>query len=380
MSALSPITDAWSRLTPNVKRGIGAGLGLLVVVGLVVAALASGGDDEVATPPKRTTTTVSTTTTTPKVTTTTEPDVGPVAPLTGLRLANGLLAARPALAVKVDNLDAPRESALPQSGLPRADVVFEEIVEGNITRLVAVFQSQNAGRVGPVRSARTTDVHLLPQLGRPLLAWSGGNEGVTGAVRSSPSIIDLGHDAATSSYARDRGKRAPHNLFVQADELWGKAPGGLPAPPQMFLFRKNGQKQPRTAEPSQGVDLVWGSGGAASSPVNWRWDVKLQLYLRSQHGRPHVDADGTRLSAKNVVVLVTPYGRSAADTRSPEALTVGRGELFVYTAGKVIHGTWIRESEDKPASLYDLRAAPIFLSPGQTWVELPTNGGVISID
>ena len=92
---------------------------------------------------------------------------------------------RPALAVKVDNLDANGETAVPQLGLLKADVVFEEIVEGNITRLVGVFHSQQPGRVGPVRSARTTDVQLLPQLGRPLLAWSGGNAGVVRLVSSN---------------------------------------------------------------------------------------------------------------------------------------------------------------------------------------------------
>ena len=373
-------TPSGSKLTPTAQRNLVIG-GAVAVVLLLVAAVAvtlSGGDDEAApTPPKRTTTTTSSTVP-PTVTTTTQPPTGPVAPLTGLRVADPSHATRPAIAVKVDNLDASAETAVPQSGLPRADVVFEEIVEGNITRLVGVFQSQDPGRVGPVRSARTTDVHLLPQFGKVLFAWSGGNDGVVGAVRSSPALIDLGYDRATSSYARDRSRRAPHNLYVQATELWGRAPAGVPAPPPLFQYRTPGQVSQAGAVPAAGVDLSWG-GGQASSPVSWRWDHTLRLYVRSQRGRPHVDEDGTRLAAQNVVVLVTAYGQSPADRRSPEALTVGSGEAFFYTNGRVIHGRWDRPAEDRPATLVADDGAPILLTPGQTWVELPRAGGVATV-
>lgn len=367
-----------SKLTPAAQRNLLIG-GAVAVVLLIVAAAAvalTGGDDEAAPkPPKRSSTS---TTVPPTITTTTQPPTGPVAPLTGLRVADPGKVLRPAIAVKVDNLDASAETAVPQSGLPRADVVFEEIVEGNITRLVAVFHSQDPGRVGPVRSARTTDVHLLPQLGKVLFAWSGGNDGVVGAVRSSPALIDLGYDRATSAYARDGSRRAPHNLFVQADELWGKAPEGVPAPPPLFLFRAPGQANQAGALVSAGVDITWG-GGQASSPVNWRWEPELRLYVRSQRGRPHVDEDGTRIGAQNVVIMVTPYGQSPADRRSPEALSVGSGEAFVYTNGRVIHGRWDRPSEDRPALLLADDGAPILLTPGQTWVELPRSGGVTTI-
>ncbi len=183
-----------------------------------------------------------------------------------------------------------------------------------------------------------------------LFAWSGGNDGVVAAVRSSPALIDLGYDRATSSYARDRSRRAPHNLFVQADELWGKAPEGVPGPPPLFLYRAPGQVNQAGALVSAGVDITWG-GGQASSPVSWRWDPALRLYVRSQRGRPHVDEDGTRLAAQNVVVLITPYGQSPADRRSPEALSVGSGEAFFYTNGRVIHGRWDRPAEERPATL-----------------------------
>lgn len=365
-------TDATTRLTPPVKRGLVAGGVVVAAIALVAVVVIGGGNDKEPAATRKPTT--STSVPVEAVTTTAQPATGPVAPLTGLRLADEANAARPALAVKIDNLDAPKETALPQSGIPKADIVIEEIVEGNITRLVAIFQSVSPGRVGPVRSARTTDVHLLPQLGRTLLAWSGGNRGVVGAVRSSPSIIDAGYDAASGSYARDGSRKAPHNLYVQADELWGRS-GDAPPPMPLFQYRSDGTGNGTTAKPSAGVDLSWG-GGLASSPVGWQWDPSLELYLRSQNGRPHADADGTRLAAQNVVVLVTPYGQSPADLRSPEALTVGGGEAFVFTNGALVHGRWDRPSDDRPAALFDDAGAPILLTPGQTWIELPRTGGV----
>lgn len=376
---MARIAAWWRALSPNAQRGVvGGGVGVLAIALISGLVLAGGSGDEEAAPTTTTTTTEATTTTTEIVTTTTEPPTGPVAPLTGLRVADAALVARPPLAVKVDNLDANGETAVPQLGLLKADVVFEEIVEGNITRLVAVFHSQQPGRVGPVRSARTTDVQLLPQLGRPLLAWSGGNAGVVSAVRSSPSIIDAGVDRAPGSYSRQGPHRAPHNLYVEADQLWGLAPAGTPAPGPLFSYRTPGQAPPAGARQALGVDLTWGGGGA-SSPVSWRWDENIRSWVRNQNGRFHTDQSGQAITAKNVVVLVTEYGQSAADTRSPEALTVGSGELFAYTNGRVIHGTWSRPDASKPAVLVDDAGAPVLLSPGQTWVELPRPGGVTTV-
>lgn len=373
---MSRVSEFWSNLSPGGRRGVvGGGVGTVLV--LVGAVLVLGGGSE----PEPVVADITTTTTAPPttiVTTTSEPAQGVVAPLTGLRVADETLLNRPPLAMKIDNLDAARESALPQSGIPRADVVFEEIVEGNITRLVAVFHSQQPGTVGPVRSARTTDVELLPQLGRPLLGWSGGNQGVTAAVQASPWIVDAGWDSAPGDYFRQSGKQAPHNLFARADELWRLAPADAPPPPPLFEYRTEGQQNPPGAQPSQGVDINWGTG-VAVAPVSWRWRGDLGRYVRSQAGREHKDSDGTVLTASNVVVLVTDYGQSSADSRSPEAHTVGSGELFVFSNGGVVHGRWDRPEITKPATLVDDRGEPVQLTPGQTWIELPRPGATAAV-
>jgi hypothetical protein len=358
----------WSRQSTGTRRGIVGGILAVLLVGGGLAFALGRGDKE-PTPP-RPVATVPTTTTTLPVTTTTEPPVGEIAPLTGLRSTDPAVTTRPALAVKIDNLDTPGESALPQTGLLKADVVFEEIVEADITRLVAIFQSELPGdRVGPVRSARTTDLQILPQLGHPLLAWSGGNAGVVAAVRSSPFLSDEGADAASSSYRRDRSRRAPHNLYVDANSLWSRVSPDLGAPKPIFQFRAEGATTPAGAPADPGPRITWGSGGA-SAPARWDWDATTKLYKRDQRGRPHLDESGTQLSAQNVVVLMTPYGVSPADTRSPEAQTVGSGVAVVYTNGVRIDGRWERPKVEEPAKLVDAAGAPILLTPGRTWIEL----------
>ncbi len=136
-----------------------------------------------------------------------------VAPLTGLPI-DPATAARPALVVKIDNFPT---IARPQVGINQADIVFEEIVEG-ITRFAAVFQSEDADPVGPIRSARTSDINILAQLGRPLLAWSGGNPFVTRAIQNA-NIDNLTPDRYESAYFRTPGSGSTPQLLLQHVDL-----------------------------------------------------------------------------------------------------------------------------------------------------------------
>lgn len=343
----------------------GAVLGLVALAVAAILILGGRGEESSEPPPV---TSTSTTALAPGVT----------APLTGLPLTDAAALERPAIAVKIDNLDLGEGSrtAVPQSGPVEADIVIEEMVEANITRLVAIFHSTDPGdRVGPVRSARTSDLDILPQFGRILFAWSGGNDGVTAAVAEVPVIVDSGIGRSPDAYRRDPERRAPHNLYVDAGSLWGRAPDETTPPGPLFGYRGEDDVDPPTWEPAVGLDIVWGPG-SASSPVGWAWNAEEERYEREQRGRAHVDETGTVITAGNVVVLETAYGTSAADTRSPEAETVGEGEALVLTNGGVIRGRWIRPEADQPAELVDETGEPILLVPGPTWIELPRPGSV----
>jgi hypothetical protein len=283
------------------------------------------------------TTSTSTTTTAPAETTW---------PLTGTGVV-----ARPALVVKIDNVDAE-----PQAGLNQADIVFEEIVEGRATRFAAVFNSMEHNPVGPIRSARTQDVDLLLCLNDPAIAYSGANSQVNDALTAAGFELFTEGD---SGFFRNESLPEPHNLFVNVSSLF----------PQLT---SSGNAAPAFQYAAAGTDL----GGApvasvsllvGSYDVGWAWDENQGLFLRSQLGSPHEVTDG-QASADSVVVLVVGYGESPVDA-GPEAQTTGSGRAVVYTEGRRIEGTWTRANPTDPFTLSSA-SGPILLAPGRTWVEL----------
>ncbi|MEL6983378.1 MAG: DUF3048 domain-containing protein, partial [Actinomycetota bacterium] len=285
-----------------------------------------------------------------------------VQPLTGV--ATRAAANRPALAVKIDNVDAAR----PQHAIERADLVYEEKVEGNLTRLIAVFHSDLPETIGPVRSVRTTDIDVLDQLNTPLLAASGANPGVL-AVVAGADLVNVNAIEAGAAYFRQSGRRAPHNLFARTASLYGAADGRGGLPPQLFSYRSRGQ-DPSHATTTGGVEIDFGS-----TTVGFGWSTSAKGWLRTQNGSAHTSTGG-RLAPENVVVLEVPYGTSSIDAESPEAHTVGSGRAWVFTAGQLVTGTWARSASEDPIAVLDPDGDPIGLTPGQTFVELAPPGSV----
>ena len=280
------------------------------------------------------------------------------APLTGVPVDEPSL--RPILIVKIDNVGPAR----PQVGLAQADIVVEERVEGGLSRFAAMFQSTGSDPVGPIRSARTSDIHIFANLDAPLFAYSGSNRGVTGALSSS-NLVDVGAARQGGLYYRDGGRRAPHNLFSSTTALWNAAGGGLPTP--LFEYRAEGDPLPAGARPVTGVDVSY---GAATAGFTWNGGG----WVRSSDGRPHDDASGAPLAPENVVVRFSQYVPSPADARSPEAVVTGSGELWVLTAGQVVVGRWEQPSVGAPTRWLDASGNPIRLTPGRTWIVMPEPG------
>lgn len=360
---VSPEVTLLSRaLDTTRKRAAAAAVVLALLIG-GGAVVVLAGDDVDASPP--TTTAPTSTTSTTEATTTTAPQA--VAPLTGVPGDYGDRLARPALFVKVDN----HELARPHAGINQADLVIEERVESSLSRLAAVFHSQDAEVVGPVRSTRTTDLDLAALFGRPIYASSGGNDHVLGALRRS-GLVDVGHNRSGAGFWRQSGRPAPHNLFASTLELRAKAPE-QPAPPApIFTYRGEGDPLPAGAVPAGGVALRFGGPEVA----RFSWDKGRGAYLRTMGGAPHVDADGVQVAPANVVVLEIQY-RFSDGTResSPHGVTAGEGRALVFTAGHLVEGRWVRPSADAPLQLLAADGSPIALTPGQTFLELPPPGG-----
>ncbi len=274
-------------------------------------------------------------------------------PLTGQATAG--VAQRPALAVKIDNVDAAR----PHIGLSMADIVYEEMVEGNLTRLIALYHSQSPATVGPVRSIRISDFDVLAPFNRPLLAASGANRGVLQALKSAP-VVNV-NALVVPDYWRDGKRVAPHNMLTSPGALWKYAPTGTGPPPVML----------RTGLPASSGGPIAGARiefGRAS--IGWRWDAGARVWRRSQNGSNHVDSSGNRVGAENLIIMVTPYTPNAIDTQSPEAHTVGEGRAIVFTDGTAIDARWSRSKATDPIRYKTKTGTPITLRPGQTWIEL----------
>jgi hypothetical protein len=299
-----------------------------------------------------------------------------VYPLTGLPVTDPAAAARVAIAAKIDNSPIAR----PQSGLNKADIVFEENVEG-LTRFAAVFHSQGSDPVGPLRSGRTQDVDILTSFSKPLFAWSGGNYRVTKIINAS-TLVNVGYSASKGKggYYREATQKAPHNLYAKTTDLWTLAPQGAVPPPQQFIYRSNSDAKPATSVAVDGAKVTM-YGGVR---IFWKWDAASGNFLRFTENskrvlEPHV-SDGAQINTKNIFVPTVRYLRSKADRKSPHAVTTGTGKGFVLTDGGLIAVRWSRPKAEQPFSIVDENGAVVRMTPGRTWVEIASPNTLAQVD
>ena len=291
------------------------------------------------------------------------PPPAPICPLTDKPAPQGGIPDRPALAVKVENLPEAR----PQAGLDRADIVYEELVEGGITRFIAVYQCHDAGRVGPVRSGRLTDPDVLVQFGHPAIGYADGANQVVKAIDRA-GLIDVNYVSAASAYTRDPNRPAPHDLYASTRALWKAAGSKDGAPEPIFSYDPDVQGRSRRAST---VHLPF----SGYSDVLWNWSKQDGTWLRSYGPEPDLTEDGSQVSATNVVVMsveVTYPGTivDAAGNPSPEVTLTGSGKAWVFRDGRMILGHWERASLTDITRFVSKDGHEIALAPGTTWVEL----------
>jgi len=297
------------------------------------------------------------------------PTSGPyLAPLTGLPSSTG---DRPrALVVKVDA--APEVSRF--TGLQRADMIDEVLVEGGITRYLAVFQSGDPASVGPVRSIRTSDFALVANLGTPIVVYSGADR-LTGRAIPSGVFVPFDPDSpgGDAAFHRDRSLRPPHNLFVSPSAVRSAVgdPGTVVAP----FARLGPGQEPPPGTAAAGVRIRF----TPETEVTFRWDRARREWLRWRGGRPEVDESGRQLGVTSVVVLDISYVHPPWDRSAPQAVTTGRGGGMLLVDGTARPVLWSRPSTVSPFTLVGAGGTPVALPAGRTWVELPAVGTATEI-
>jgi hypothetical protein len=307
----------------------------------------------------------STTPTTIASTTTTAPAL-PTAPLTGRPDATGISLRRPALTIKIENTP----EALPQWGIDQADVVYEEIVNGGITRLAAIFNSHAPVKVGPVRSVRPTDTQVVWPLGG-IFAFSGGAPYAVASISTAPvKLVD--ESSAGAAMFRDPSLFPPHNLFAVAPALF--AIGGTPVPPPA-LFTYLTKTQTFSGRPIASFVVPFPSIYSAT----WTWDTATTSWDRTLFGKADVTGTGVRESPKNVIVMWVNYVNGIG-TEASYANLQGSGTAAFFVDGKETVGTWSRGPSKADVVVYTTsKGASALLAPGQTWVELLNVGATLAL-
>lgn len=340
----------------------------LAAVGAVGALLLAGCSGSGLPAPTVTPTVVADKTTPP------EPVVPALWPLTGVE---GEVVPRPSVAVKIENT----AQARPQTGLEGADVVWEQIVEFGVSRLVAVYHSTLPAEIGPIRSVRPADASIASPL-RGLFAFSGGQGPILDLIHSTPLQI-LSHDAGDDGFYRVRSRSAPHNVYGSLTDFLAQADGDhSDPPPEQFAFarRGGGATAQRVGSPAGTISLNLAPGVAPS----WTWDGESGRWLRSEAAGPSFSSSGERIAATNVVVVAVEAFDSGFDAQLgapvPDVRLVGSGSGVLATGGQTVEVTWSKSDRDAPLVLTAPDGAEATLAPGNTWVELvPLPDGSYSV-
>ncbi len=284
-------------------------------------------------------------------------------PLTGLPIDKAEDLSRRPLLVKLGNSEAER----PQAGLALADVVYESVTEGGITRYAAVFQSHEVANLGPVRSARLSDLQIAPEF-KAVLAHVGASNPIMSLLRGG-TVLDLDQFFYQQYYHRTSDRVAPYNVYTStADLRRGFADRGFtpsaPIAPSLF------DEEPPAGTPAGTVDFEF----APETPVQYVYDVARHAYWQMEYDVPTTDAStGQPVPIANLIVQFAPV--QATDivedrngTHSLEYDLVGSGKVLLFRDGLQVEATWRRNSLSDRTTFVDPAGNGIPLARGSVWI------------
>lgn len=270
----------------------------------------------------------------------------------------------PVLAVKIDNV----RQARPATGITKADIVYVEPVEAGLSRILAVYSSSLPRTVGPVRSARASDLELLRQFGRLAFAYSGARKSVLTDIGRAP-LYDVSAAKADHAYARSKPHRAPHNLYARPDSLLAEAPRA--AEPRDIGFRFG-------AAPAGGEPIEAHTVKYPAFRMRFGWSAEREAWLVGMDSAAYGAAYGPRPTPSTVVVqYVDAEPRGPKDKfgdRSPYVETVGKGRAVVLRDGRAFEARWQRPDPYRGTKFTTAEGEPMTFARGQVWVVYAPNG------
>lgn len=261
---------------------------------------------------------------------------------------------RPVLTIKIDNTVSGR----PQRGVNSADLIIEEPVEGGLTRLAAFYESKLPETVGPVRSARTSDIGLVQPVGASVVASGAAPQVIAAFQAADVPLVDETNPAFT----RDPSRSAPYNLFVNPTLL---EPKGAHAPTQSYFEFGTPNLSPGASAERATVRYP------NSATEQWAWQENRDVWQRDD------TADDT--TAVTSVLLLTVRLRDAgyndiAGNPVPEVQSTGRGAGYLLTGGQVHRIAWRKASDREPFEVMTPGGLVIPMPPGRTWLGLLPRG------
>jgi hypothetical protein len=269
------------------------------------------------------------------------------------------------LAVKIDDTNA----AHPQIGLEDAEIVYIEQVEGGLTRLVAIFSTVIPQRVGPVRSARISDIDILSQFGRVAFAYSGAQRKLLPVI-SAANLQDLGAQRQSPTiYTTDQTRKQPYAMVLRADLLMQKILDDDlkvdTAKDVGFVF---GELQ-EGGTPIEKFEVTWPAAiySAEWSEVESRW-------LLSHNKKLNIADSGLVLGPTTFVIQMVKISPSEYGDKfggiTPLSETIGTGKAYVLRNGERFVTTWSRPSADSGTTFSFSDGTIMNFDPGQVWVAL----------
>ena len=312
------------------------------------------------------------------------PPPPPCYPLTGLEAPNEEVLYNRAISVKIENTP----EAKPQLGITRADVVYETVTEGGITRFNAIFQSDIPDEVGPVRSARDSDMSIVPEY--DALFFFSGTNSLVWARLGTTWINEMNHSSANKLYHRVNYRSAPHDLFLNLADAYEEAeemgyfsttsyPKALMFDGAVSDYNPDGvydMSRLGDADDAISIFIPYSSG---IFDVTWEYDDISGVYLRYIKGVPQVDHEegSPQITADNVILLDIPYIAAPPVEGKGQTYNVefsGSGSAVVFRDGKRIDCTW-ETNGTHPPLFKDAFGKPVSLKPGKTWFQVPPNPG-----